>query len=250
MTMAAEPDESRVEELFPAPGGGRFLAVYEDRADGQALLLSADGRLERALVDLPIVAWDVRFVWSPDGHRLAAGGGAGSSVLIYDPETGASNLSIPVGCQVDVLAWGPRGIFVGCDDASIRQVDPVSGLVRSFVEVAGSENISSIVVSPDGRLLAAEGSGVGVTDGVLVWDVESGALLARMYPGHGNVDFLAFSPAGDRVTSGHADGTVRTWDLRDLRTPGVGLLAEWLNRLGLRFHGARTEQDPAWSAAE
>ena len=58
---------------------------------------------------------------------------------------------------------------------------------------------------------------------------------------------LRFLPDGLHVVSGHADGTLRTWDLTDLRTPAAELERRWLHRLGMRFDGARITSDPDWA---
>src|SRR5262249_11882802 len=68
--------------------------------------------------------------------------------------------------------------------------------------------------SPDGRFLAAAWS----DNAIRVWDLTTGAEVAKR-TGYGTlVDTLAFRPDGKALASGHADGTALVWDLSDLPT--------------------------------
>src|SRR5262249_45397788 len=70
--------------------------------------------------------------------------------------------------------------------------------------------VTSMVFSPDGRLLAT-----GWADRrVRVWDVSSGHLSAAL-PGHTQaVACIAFSPDGRMLASAGFDNTLRFWDLQ------------------------------------
>jgi WD40 repeat protein len=113
--------------------------------------------------------FDVAF--SPDGAVLATGGWGGpSSTLVWDPATGE---------RFSLLSEDPE------QDPWGRSVD----------------------FSPDGRLVAGEGS-----DDVFVWSVEGAGLVARMRAPQ--VTALAFSPDGRRLATGSLDGGLTVWEAR------------------------------------
>jgi WD40 repeat protein len=113
--------------------------------------------------------FDVAF--SPDGAVLATGGWGGpSSTLVWDPATGE---------RFSLLFEDPE------QDPWGRSVD----------------------FSPDGRLVAGEGS-----DDVFVWSVEGAGLVARMRAPQ--VTALSFSPDGRRLATGSLDGGLTVWEAR------------------------------------
>jgi RNA polymerase sigma factor (sigma-70 family) len=81
---------------------------------------------------------------------------------------------------------------------------------------ASRSDQTAFAVSPDGRFLAADPA---EDKAISVWDLATGAEVARR-GGYGSfVQTLAFRPDGRALASGHADGTALVWDLSGL--PGV-----------------------------
>jgi WD40 repeat protein len=76
---------------------------------------------------------------------------------------------------------------------------------------------SSVVFSPDGKMLACESA-----DGtVRLWDVAIHRQIGSPLIGHtGAVNSVVFSPDGESLASGSADGTVRLWDVATHRQIG------------------------------
>jgi WD40 repeat protein len=78
-----------------------------------------------------------------------------------------------------------------------------------------------IVFSPDARMVAMSGTKGSIT----VWDVETGALKAKLFGGpKGNEDIngFAFSPDGHFVaTRDYVDKTVRLWDIETWKVQAV-----------------------------
>jgi WD40 repeat protein/Flp pilus assembly protein TadD len=69
--------------------------------------------------------------------------------------------------------------------------------------------VSSLMISPDGSLLAT-----GSYDGtVRLWDLATGRQRATLAGHEGKVWSVAFSPDGKTIASGSGDGTVRLWDV-------------------------------------
>lgn len=89
-------------------------------------------------------------------------------------------------------------------------------ILRRFGPKVGKDGIGhtaqvyDVAVSPDGtRLLSASAD-----QNVLLWDLETGALLGE-YKGHGSpVRTVAFSPAGTLAVSGGDNGSVIIWDMQ------------------------------------
>lgn len=72
----------------------------------------------------------------------------------------------------------------------------------------GKGNITSVVYSPDGSLLAVSGS-----IGVWLYDAHAGAEVALLTGHTSSVTSVAFSPDGRTLASGSWDRTVRLWDV-------------------------------------
>ncbi len=66
----------------------------------------------------------------------------------------------------------------------------------------------SLSFSPDGKQLAAIGSGHSAK----IWDAASGKLLHTLSGHSDNVYSLAFSPDGELLATGSADGTAKIWN--------------------------------------
>jgi WD40 repeat protein len=131
-----------------------------------------------------------------------------------------------------------------------------SDAVRDLTFVNPTSSVSLLVLSPDGRALAALFGGslrlvdldgnrelrrleVGYSDGatlafspdgrvlaqgghaeLTLWDVATGAELCRM-PGHrGAITSVAFSPDGKSLVSGASDTTALVWDVKGLLEEG------------------------------
>jgi len=86
--------------------------------------------------------------------------------------------------------------------------------IQFLVRSGHTAEVSSVVFSPDGELVAS-----GSNDRtVKLWGVRTGRLL-RSLEGHTNgITSVIFSPDGERVVSGSADGTIKIW------SPGTGCL--------------------------
>src|SRR5262249_43499599 len=69
--------------------------------------------------------------------------------------------------------------------------------------------VSQIIFSPDGRLLARSGR----TEAICLWDTWTGKELGRLMGHRGWIPALAFTPDGKKLASGGADTNVLVWDV-------------------------------------
>jgi WD40 repeat protein len=178
---------------------------------------------------------------SPDGRWLAryshdpapdvaveltpALGGRGSIQLVHPGELGPRYLFTSDGQTLVTMtrrplpeppAAGPVG------PNTVRLWEIRTGRVRAefalpftltLIGKARRFDPTTFAVSADGRFLAADRA---EEKALSVWDLTTGAEVARR-GGHGSlVCALAFRPDGKALASGHVDGTVLVWDLSGL----------------------------------
>src|SRR5712692_69677 len=149
--------------------------------------------------------------WSPDGKRIASGGGDGT-VQVWDATTGRKVLTYTGhSAQVIAVAWSPNGRRIASGgyypEDTVQVWDATTG--RSVFTYTGhSDVVDAVAWSPDGKHIAS-----GSWDKtVQVWDATTGRKVLT-YQGHSNtVDAVAWSPDGRRIASGSWDNTVQVWD--------------------------------------
>jgi WD40 repeat protein len=144
---------------------------------------------------------------SPDGTRIAAGGGKGivRVVSINDGRV-VARLGGHSGRVFGVAFLGDGRLVTGDEAGTLREwnVEAGSEVAQRARAIDGA--ISSVAVSADRKRVAASGS----TGAVRVWaagDLEKP--IAQTAPS-GGVNKVVFTPAGDLVTAG-SDGTVHFW---------------------------------------
>lgn len=160
-------------------------------------------------------AYGVAF--SPDGRRLASVGGDGR-LQVWEVETGRMLHSLPAHRPwAAAVAWSPDGNFLVTGGADrLVKLWPVGKDQPTAIFREARQVVYDVAVSPQGtRLLAVtmDSANTGTPGEVLLWDLESRKLLARLSGHKGAVWAGAFSPDGGAAATASNDGTVRLWDV-------------------------------------
>jgi WD40 repeat protein len=209
----------------------RILAVGE--TDGVLRLWDAtDGSLK---CDLAGHTLQIQFLdFAADGKTLVSGAKGAANpenkpepveLLIWSTGTGERIGSVewPIGHACGV-ALSPEGRILGvagCDGASPRSV----GTIRLW-EVAtgktllshrgGCDRYASLAFSEDGKTLAVgqgtDGGRSPVDRGVELWDVPTMQHRATLHGQMDDVDFVAFTPGGNKLITQSVRSDVRIWE--------------------------------------
>jgi len=90
------------------------------------------------------------------------------------------------------------------------QAESAMAALLTFQERNGALPVTGarvVTFSPDGRVLAAAGSG-----GIRLWDAATAMPVPAAFQSASSVSAMAFSPDGRLLASGDADGYLRLWD--------------------------------------
>jgi WD40 repeat protein len=187
-------------------GPGGALAV----ADGATVRVWPAGggdALTLAGPEQPVNA----LAWSPDGRRLAGGGGDGL-LFVWEPAAGPQPAAALAGhgAPITAVAWGADGRHLASADetgpALLWRADALDAPPQPLGPAdAGATRLA---FAPDGRALA-------VAFGPLVelWPLDDPGAAPAELAGHTlPVAALAWSPDGGTLATAGEDGAVRLWD--------------------------------------
>jgi eukaryotic-like serine/threonine-protein kinase len=147
--------------------------------------------------------------WSPDGARLACGGGE-YKIDIFDVRLWKQQITYKGhNSAVYALAWSPDGrqiISTGADDA-MHLWDTMNGKnVATYFKHSGI--VSGVAWSPNGQRIVS----VSYDKTAQVWNAITGTSLATYRNHLERIQSVAWSPDGTRIATGGHDGAVHLWD--------------------------------------
>jgi WD40 repeat protein/serine/threonine protein kinase len=155
--------------------------------------------------------------FSPDGTRLASGGGGVDrngkpfgEVKVWDAQTGQLSLSLRGHTEgVVSVAFSPDGkrLVSGSDDKTVKVWDAQTGQETHTLK-GHTREVFSVAFSPDGKRLLSGGNDKTVK----VWDMQTGQVVLSLQGHTHEVLSVAFSPDGKRLVSGSWDQTLKIWD--------------------------------------
>jgi DNA-binding beta-propeller fold protein YncE/tRNA A-37 threonylcarbamoyl transferase component Bud32 len=155
-------------------------------------------------------------VFSPDGRRVAGGGGNGT-VKVWDAETGQETLSLKGHTLwVHGVAWSPDGtrLASASDDKTVKVWDAQTG--QEALSLQGHMlSVVGVAWSPDGARLAS----ASWDQTVKVWDAKTRQEALTLKGHKGTVSSVSWSPDGTRLASACSyiekdglRGDVTLWD--------------------------------------
>jgi WD40 repeat protein len=210
----ASGSEDRTVKIWDALTGQEKLALRGHTGEIRGVAWSSDGK---RILSGSVVPAEPRRVWGEDPAKWVRG----STLKVWNAETGKELLAIPRKEVFSSVAWGPAGemTFVTSDRGGVltQHVWDEKKMDWRKSPLKGPAGFGGVAYSPDGKRFVWARS----DDKTLqVWDAVLG-LEKLTLPGHTDgVTSVAWSPDGRRIISGSKDGTLKIWEAAD--TPPAG----------------------------
>jgi len=193
-----------------SPDGRLLLTAHPSDPRGTVDLWRADSlRLVRTLeAGLSVTA----LAWHPDGRTFALNTATGN-VAIWHVDGTSIVRSIQADSASNAVAFSHDGKWLASGTNS--GMDVWHAATSELLQHSGHDTITTIVWSPDDRLIAAADQ-----DGAIqIWRFSDNTVAT--FAAHGKqVTTLAWSPDGQHLVSGSADGMVKVWSIADFLKRG------------------------------
>lgn len=211
-SVAAFPGHTEaVNSAVFSPDGARVFTASEDTYLREWNVATGRERLPRIVVGSgqnPLRSVDV----DADGGRVAAGKLQGIVVNVdLQPR-----LTLPQGSRaqgpISRVRFSPDGSRIAAASRDFNAYVFAWQASRPDLVMRHSDWVTDVAWSPDGSLLAT-----GSRDGAArIWDVRTGAMVAKLRGHRGFVNAVAFSPDGALLATGDGAGAIRLWRVAPL----------------------------------
>src|SRR5262249_17519155 len=141
-------------------------------------------------------------------------------IKVWDLDSGKNILTLSGhNGPVTSLALSGDGerLFSGSEDTTIKVWDLVSG--DTLTLRGHTDGVTSLGLSGDGKRLFSGSGGLGSTNEIKVWNLQSSKETLTLRGHSERVSSLALSANGKRLYSGSYDGTIKVWDLEAGKEP-------------------------------
>jgi len=152
--------------------------------------------------------------WIEEGAKFDGTDAAAELITIIPPPTHPEPpASYRYALPVMALAFSADGqeLFAG-GYHELTVWNPQDGSLRRRIKNVG-QRTRALSLSPDGKLLAVACGAPGRLGETRIFDVASGALVQVLGTTSDEVLDVAFSPQGDRLAMGAADGVIRVFEM-------------------------------------
>ena len=211
---------------LPEEGGVPFEANPEEIIDAPETLPSELNPPEPAIPEEEKVLQVVPFLklkgyqfvvdsltFSPDGTQLISGGGRNEPFLkVWSVETGKELQSVRAQqTAIKAIAVSPNSKVLATSgqdsDVHLWNLDALNDQLIFFEQEL---TVMAMAITPDSQVLVS-----GALDGIWLWTLRPRRPFYQLL-GYGNpVYALSIAPNGYVVASGHEDGQVKFWNIRE-----------------------------------
>ena len=194
--LAFRPDSQQL-----ASAGGDKIKLWE--VDTGKEIRSFAGHKDKEAV--------ASLAFSLDGKRLVSGG-SDKNILVHDVASGSLLYTATEDAAITGIAFSPDGklfVAIGSAEHSVSVWDGLSNETRIIARFP-VPTVNAVLFSPDSRQLI-----VGGADGIIHFHDHNSLTERRRFMGSSisPVTCLALSKDGKTLASGHADRSVRLWDM-------------------------------------
>jgi WD40 repeat protein len=216
------------EDVAYSPDGTQVAMTQEDEPDNA--ITPAASRLVMLDASTGHVRWEKRYPLrqgQADPHVVFTAAGMlltsaqQGDTLIWDPRTGEIVHRFRLGGvpalapSGGTVALGQNSVSPGNQSASIVLLDLHTGRHRALLANLPDHWIRSLAFTPDGSQIAG-----AATDGLHVWDLASGKIIASYVAQAGPRSLSTLEPHADLLISGQQDGSLTAFDLSGARRLG------------------------------